>query len=183
VTQQQHQRATAIRLAIPGDAANIATISIDAWRHNYRGLIDDATLDGLQFAKRLAEWQQRLDQGVLTLVAERDGKMLGWLGIDHFQHPDGTRLEVVSLTHGWGEIKGFYIAPQAQRQGVGTALWHAARRLFLERNYRHVGLWVLAENWPAIRFYEACGLREESLYQSFEIQGQPLVESLMSRRL
>lgn len=168
---------------MPGDAAGIARISIDAWQHNYRGLIDDATLDGLQLAQRLTDWQQRLEQGVQTLVAEHDDELFGWLGIDDFRHPDGTRLDVVSRTHGWGEIKGFYVAPQAQRQGVGGVLWRAARRWFLERGYRHVGLWVLAENRAAIRFYEACGLREESLYQSFEIQGQPLVESLMGRRL
>jgi len=173
----------AVRQAGLADAEAIARIHIDAWRHNYRDLIDAATLDGLELAERLAYWRREFERGATVMVAERQARTLGWVSMGAFRHPPATRPQVVSLSTGWAELYGFYISPRAQRQGLGSALWHAARCRCLEQGYRHVGLWILADNQAARQFYQTCGFQDQQLDQNFDINGQPLVESLMARSL
>lgn len=172
-----------VRWATPDDAGAIARIHCDAWRHNYRGLIADATLAALSVEARLEAWRREFERGARVMLAERDHQTMGWVCLGAFRHTATTRGEVISLTAGWAELMGFYVAPDAQRSGVGRSLWHAASAWCGESGYRDVGLWVLADNLPAIRFYGACGFRNQHLDQNFEINGQPLVETLMGRPL
>ncbi|GHB16397.1 GNAT family N-acetyltransferase [Salinicola rhizosphaerae] len=172
-----------VRWARPDDALAIAQIGLDAWQTNYRGQIADSTLDGLSLAPRLAAWQRRFDEGARVLAAVAAGELLGWVQIGGFRITDEAGPEVARLAEGWGELLAFYVAPRAQRSGVGTLLWQAARDSLEAEGYRDVGLWTLSTNAPAIRFYEACGFRDQRLDQSFEINGQPLVETLLARSL
>ncbi|WP_157958463.1 GNAT family N-acetyltransferase [Salinicola lusitanus] len=207
--------AVVVRRATPADAEAIATIHVDAWRHNYRGWIAETTLAGLDVAARAAAWRSQLEAGAVVYVGTgsntqadtqagidlgpdpdthldmhldaqagpRADALLGWVSVGPFRQSESARPEVRTLTPGWVELYGFYVAPRAQGQGVGHALWQAALRWCLAQGYREVGLWVIADNAPAIRFYQRCGLRDLELDQNFEIAGQPLVEKLMARPL
>ncbi|WP_187776055.1 GNAT family N-acetyltransferase [Salinicola corii] len=172
-----------VRWATRDDAASIAGIHVDAWRHNYRGLIDDATLASLDVASKVETWREALVDDTSVFVASRGSNILGWVRIGPFRQTEEARPEVRAMTPGWAELYGFYVSPRAQRQGVGSALWHRAYRWCLDHGYRDVGLWVLAGNVVAIRFYAGCGFRDLELDQNFEIAGQPLVEKLMARGL
>ena len=68
-------------------------------------------------------------------VFDRDGEVLGW-----------------ALLAG-DELDGFYVAPEAQRQGVGAALFRHVQELRPER----FGFWVFSGNERARRFYESHG--------------------------
>jgi GNAT superfamily N-acetyltransferase len=68
-------------------------------------------------------------------VFERDGDVLGW-----------------ALLVG-DELDGFYVAPEAQRQGVGTALFRHVQ----EQRPERFGFWVFRDNPRARRFYESHG--------------------------
>jgi GNAT superfamily N-acetyltransferase len=70
-------------------------------------------------------------------VLERDGEVLGW-----------------ALLAG-DELDGFYIAPEAQRQGVGAELFRHVQILRPDR----FGFWVFRDNDRARRFYESHGAR------------------------
>ncbi|WP_353981252.1 GNAT family N-acetyltransferase [Salinicola endophyticus] len=187
--------AVVVRRATPADAEAITTIHVDAWRHNYRGLIAETTLASLDVAARAAAWRLQLEAGAAvfvgtpantqagTLAGTRADALLGWVSVGPFRQSESARPEVRSLTPGWAELYGFYVAPRAQRQGVGHALWQAALEWCLDQGYRDLGLWVLAGNVPAIRFYQRCGLRDLGLDQDFTIDAQPLVEKLMARTL
>jgi len=172
-----------IRRATLLDAEVIATIHVDAWRHNYRGLIDDATLAAMDVTSRIETWREALKDDAIVFVAMRDLEVVGWIRIGPFRQNDEARLEVQSKTPRWAEIHGLYVSPQAQRTGSGRALWNAANAWCSESGYLDIGLWVLAKNGSAIGFYETCGFHDQRLDQAFEINGQPLVESLMARRL
>jgi len=172
-----------VRRATRDDAASIAGIHVDAWRHNYRGLIDDDTLVSLDAASKVETWREALADDASVFVASRGSDMLGWVRTGPFRQTEEARPEVGAMTPGWAELHGFYVSPRAQRQGVGSALWHRAHRWCLDQGYRDVGLWVLAGNVVAIRFYASCGFRDLELDQNFEIAGQALVEKLMARRL
>ena len=65
---------------------------------------------------------------------------------------DSERIVAVLVLHD-DEVDQFYVAPDAQRRGVGDAMLALAKRL------RPAGLrlWAFQRNAPARRFYEARG--------------------------
>jgi len=73
-------------------------------------------------------------------VAEEDGRLLGFLGIEH------------SANLGADVLERLYVEPAEQNRGVGTALLEKAKELRPGGLY----LWVFQEN-PARRLYERHG--------------------------
>ena len=65
---------------------------------------------------------------------------------------DADRIVAVLVLHG-DDLDQFYVAPDAQRRGIGDAMLAHAKRL------RPAGLrlWAFQRNAPARRFYEARG--------------------------
>ncbi|OLO07180.1 hypothetical protein BTW08_13050 [Salinicola sp. MH3R3-1] len=172
-----------VRLATLDDAEAIAGIHVDAWRYNYRDLIDDDTLARRDFDSRLETWRRELELGAEVLVAVQQRAVVGWTCLGAFRHPPATRPDVRLATQDWAEIHGLYIAPSFQRCGLGSRLLREAFCVLEAQCFRDVGLWVLSNNLPAIRFYEAYGFHDQCLDQDFEINGQPLVEKLLARSL
>lgn len=58
-----------------------------------------------------------------------------------------------------GQIPAFYIRASHHRRGIGRRLLGRAAAGWLSRGGRSLALGVLAENAPAIAFYEALGAR------------------------
>lgn len=84
------------------------------------------------------------------LVAESDGRMLGWAALSPVSRRTAYR--------GVAEVS-VYVAAHARRRGVGRALLEA-----LMARADAAGLWTLqatifAENAPSIRLHEAMGFR------------------------
>jgi GNAT superfamily N-acetyltransferase len=75
-------------------------------------------------------------------VAEEDGRLLGFLGIEH------------STNLGAPVLEKLYVDPAAQNRGVGSALLDKAKELRPEELY----LWVFQKN-PARKLYERHGFR------------------------
>lgn len=73
-------------------------------------------------------------------VAEEDGRLLGFLGIEH------------STTLGAPVLERLYVEPAEQNRGVGSALLAKAKELRPDELY----LWVFQKN-PARRLYERSG--------------------------
>jgi putative acetyltransferase len=73
-------------------------------------------------------------------VAEEDGRLLGFLGIEH------------STNHGPPVLEKIYVEPAEQNRGVGSALLDKAKDLRPAELY----LWVFQKN-PARRLYERNG--------------------------
>jgi GNAT superfamily N-acetyltransferase len=59
-------------------------------------------------------------------------------------------LGIIAFREGW--IDQLYVAPTAQRRGIGTALLGIAQSRFAR-----LQLWTFQRNLPARRFYEARG--------------------------
>jgi GNAT superfamily N-acetyltransferase len=70
-------------------------------------------------------------------VLERDGRAAGF-----------------AVLHG-DELDGFYVAPEAQRRGVGAALFRHVQ----EQRPERFGFWIFRDNTRARRFYESHGAR------------------------
>ena len=65
-----------------------------------------------------------------------------------FHH--GELIAVMALRAGW--IDQLYVLPQAQSQGIGSALLALAKS-----SQRRISLWTFQKNQPARRFYERHG--------------------------
>ena len=73
-------------------------------------------------------------------VAEEDGRLLGFIGIEHSTNLGAPVLEKI------------YVDPAEQNRGVGSALLEKAKELRPDELY----LWVFQKN-PARRLYERSG--------------------------
>jgi putative acetyltransferase len=87
-------------------------------------------------AKRIREHEE-------VWLAEEDGNLLGFLGIEHSANLDAPVLEKI------------YVEPIEQNRGIGTALLEKAKEL------RPQGfcLWVFQKNVGARRLYERSGFQ------------------------
>jgi ribosomal protein S18 acetylase RimI-like enzyme len=80
------------------------------------------------------------------LVAERDGKVVGFL------HYDSNGADP--------ELHRIYVEPELKRGGIGSAMMHELhQRLAPGATYI---LMVVADNRPAVAFYQRHGLVEEA---------------------
>jgi GNAT superfamily N-acetyltransferase len=87
-------------------------------------------------AKRIREHEE-------VWLAEEDGNLLGFLGIEHSTNLDAPVLEKI------------YVEPTEQNRGIGTLLLEKAKGLRPQGFY----LWVFQKNVGARRLYERCGFQ------------------------
>ena len=77
-------------------------------------------------------------------VAEEDGRLLGFLGIEASRNLEGAAV-----------LEKLYVEPAEQSRGIGAALLEKAKELRPDGLY----LWVFQKNDGARRFYEREGFR------------------------
>jgi len=132
-----------VRAAVPSDAARIA----DIWNPVIRGGIE--TFNSIE--KTLADITAMIGARPCTLVAEVDGRVIGFATYDQFRGGIGYRH---TMEH------TIILAPEGQGHGAGRALMTA-----LEDHARAAGvhsLWagVSGENTAGVTFHEAMGFEQ-----------------------
>jgi len=141
-----------IRPARLEDAPGIAKVHVDSWRSSYKGLIDDEFLAALSYERRTEVWSQNiadLQNGRFLYIAEtRPGEIVGFVSAGPETEGD---LDYQ------GELYAIYLLQQVQGQGLGRKLVDMAMRKLGERGFSSMLLWVLKDNLPARKFYEAVG--------------------------
>ncbi|MEX2458210.1 MAG: GNAT family N-acetyltransferase [Actinomycetota bacterium] len=156
-----------VRAAAEPDASAIAAIHVRGWRAAYRGLMPDAYLDALD----PHEWEQRHrgrilvpEPGMTRWVAEAsDGSVIGFVALGPARDP--------SPAPNAGEVYAIYVEPDLRRRGVGRALLAHATGTFRSQGFGTGTLWVLRDNEPTRRFYEAMGWRFDGAEKDFELPG------------
>jgi L-phenylalanine/L-methionine N-acetyltransferase len=148
-----------------------------------RHMADPAVFGGLLQMPFPSEeaWQKRLaDQMAVTnadvmLVAERGGEIVGTAGV-HAPGPHARRRHVMGL--------GISVAPQAQRQGVGSALM-AALCDYADRwaGVLRLELTVYTDNAAAIRLYRKFGFEVEGTMRGYALRDGVYVDALAMARL
>jgi ribosomal protein S18 acetylase RimI-like enzyme len=161
-----------IRAAREADAAAIASIHVRGWRAAYEGLMPDAYLDGLDPEEWGLRHRGRIlvpEPGMTRLVAENaEGTITGFAVL-------GPAREPMPDPHA-GEVYAIYVEPGDLRRGTGRALLDSATRILAEQGHTVASLWVLRDNAPARRFYEALGWRFDGAEKGFELPGFEDVE-------
>lgn len=160
-------RSARIRLAIPSDAAALASVFIEAWRGGYRGVVADSVIDALDF-EDTTKWLGDLiaTKSAQTLVAETTpGHVVGF-----------TRFGTEPDNPGNGHIFALYVAPSASGHGIGRLLLEKALAVLDPLSIRPVTLWVFEENARARKVYTDAGFvpdggrRVEDLYGAQEVR-------------
>ncbi len=70
------------------------------------------------------------------------------------------------------EITAIYVAPQAWRTGIGSALLAAALHDVRQDRWQEVTLWVFAANAGAVAFYNGFGFMTDGAESHHEPSGQ-----------
>jgi uridine kinase len=139
-----------VRPATLDDARAIASVQVRAWRAAYAAIVPGTFLDSLSVAEREGRWRENLTGASgTTYVAEAPGGVIGWASVGGCRDEDATPA--------LGELWALYVLPDRWRGGVGRALWARGRRHLIESGAREIVVWVLEDNHPARRFYEAVG--------------------------
>ncbi|HEY9229515.1 MAG TPA: GNAT family N-acetyltransferase [Gemmatimonadaceae bacterium] len=141
-----------VRRALPKDADAIADVHVASWRSTYRGIVDQAYIDGLSVSDRAAAWTRRLTSAeasapdilvATTLEDDVVGFISGGLIRDPFQEFDA-------------ELHAIYLLKTFQRLGLGQRLVREWATVAIARHLRAAVVRVLADN-PACAFYEKLG--------------------------
>ena len=142
-----------IRRPTLDDAAGTARVHALSWKSAYRGIVPDEFLDAID----VEEWAERHRRSMVedpedfvSYLAEVDGEIVGWaLGGPNRDPALDYAAELFTL----------YLLPNYTRQGIGRRLMRAVAESLVESGFGSMVLLVLADNWPARRFYESLGGR------------------------
>ncbi|MCP5273232.1 MAG: GNAT family N-acetyltransferase [Burkholderiaceae bacterium] len=160
-----------LRRATPDDAPAFVALMADP--QVFGGLMQ------LPFPSE-AQWRQRLEgsdngSAELSLVAERDGDIVGSAGL----HPVGPAVRRRHVA-----IIGISVRPDAQGQGVGTALMQALCD-YADRwaHILRIELGVYTDNVRAIALYRRFGFEVEGTHRGYALRDGVFVDSHTMARL
>ena len=161
-----------IRRARPDDAAAFARLMGDP--AVYPGTMQMPYTSDDAWRARLVEWLApgRID---LPLVGERGSEVVGSAGL----HPVGPALRRRHVM-----LLGISVVPEAQGQGVGSALMQALCD-YADRwmGVLRIELSVYADNEVAIALYRKCGFEVEGRHRGYALRDGRFVDGLTMARL
>ena len=165
-----------IRPAIDSDAEPVAAVHASSSHAAYEGVAPVAQ-QSLPAEKRRAFWRDAIEYGEpLVHVAINAGRLIGFVGFDRSRDEKSRQTT--------GEIWAIYAAPTHWNQGVGVALWDAARDGLLEEGCTNVTSWVPLRNERALRFHELAGFkREMSTAKTAQVGALKIEEVRLKRAL
>ena len=139
----------AVRSACVGDAPDIASVQVEAWKVGYSHIYPSSVLDALSVADRVTSWAEQLTEGTCRawVAAASLGDITGFVSVSAARDDDLTDV---------GEVLALYVRPSAWGGGVAAALLDESTRA-LAAQYASAVLWVLEGNSRARRFYERRG--------------------------
>lgn len=142
-----------IRKATPADYTAVAALEQSVYLLHYENRKD--FLRWRTDPLPLERYTSVLESGMLYLVAEEDGILLGQAVAYKREYKDHPVFNDMS----WLEIDDISVASEAQGKGVGKALFEAMKNHALELGLHHMELTVWAFNKKAYGFYEKMGMR------------------------
>lgn len=133
-----------IRLATPGDLPAIVAI----YNASIPGRLATADTKPVTVEDR-EEWFRGFDPASRPLwVYDRDGAILGWLGLHSFYGRPGYHRTAESAV---------YVAPEHQREGIARRLLEHALEECPRLGIANVLAFVFAHNMPSVTLFEAHG--------------------------
>jgi ribosomal protein S18 acetylase RimI-like enzyme len=141
-----------IRAAVPSDASRIAAVHVAGWNENYRGILDDRTIDERTVEVRTTTWTNVLADpaNVTFLACTEHGEAVGF----------ANGLLLSDATGGFESyLQALYLRSAVKRLGLGSRLVGEVVSVMLQRGAKNMALRVLTRNTQARAFYERLGAR------------------------
>jgi ribosomal protein S18 acetylase RimI-like enzyme len=135
-----------VRAATRRDAPALAALHAEAWRGAYRGIIPHLSLERMIARRGQAWWERALDERYPLLLLDFRGDVAGYATFGR------SRLRRTQ-----GEIFELYLHPIYQGLGLGRRLFDETRKRLLDRRYKDLVVWALADNDSACSFYLGLG--------------------------
>jgi GNAT superfamily N-acetyltransferase len=164
-----------VRPATLRDAKAIAEIHVSARQAAFKAVVPGEKLPPLSLEKSQAYWREAIEFAEPQVyVALDEGRVVGFVGFDR-SRDKGTP----STT---GEIWAIYVATTHWGQGVGLALWDAAREGLLEEGCTKVTVWLPLGDERALRFHDLAGFKREMTSIKTVPMGTVRVEEIRMKR-
>lgn len=167
-----------VREMVLADCPRVAGIRVRGWQTAYKGMMPQAYLDGLDPAEDVGRLRARFEgagEGVVSLVAEWDGDVVGWACHGPYREGEVRTAEA--------ELYAIYVDPDRLASGVGRALLRESVARCTAAGHGRMLLWVLRENASARRFYEKAGFAPDGAEEPFEVHGAEVPEVRYARVL
>jgi GNAT superfamily N-acetyltransferase len=152
-----------IRLANAADLPAMMATKHDAGLAAWPHILPLAVLESLPFPDRWAAAVTSPDPQIGVLVAEADGRVVGFAVIRPSADADADAST--------GELDGLYVDPASWGVGVGRDLLAAATAALRDRGFVEATLWTAAENHRPRRIYERAGWRADGEARHRELGG------------
>jgi ribosomal protein S18 acetylase RimI-like enzyme len=139
-----------IRRAHSADATAIAQLHASSWQTAYRGILDDAFLDGPLLENRRALWRDRLSDNradQFVVLDQQAGEIRGFACAFFDADPE------------WGTLlDNLHVVPKLKGRGLGRQLISAIAAAVMQNTANpQLHLWAYEQNRAARRFYERLG--------------------------
>ncbi len=166
-----------VRFATQQDAAAVAALHLSACRIAYAGQVPDEHWAATPMAKRVTFWKEAIEYGEPQVIVAVDGQeIVGFVGFDRSRDPKSKNTT--------GEIWAIYAAPERIGQGVGLALWDAAREGLQDEDCTDVTVWLPLLHEQTLRFHELAGFkREMNTARTVPLGGVKVEEVRLKRKL
>lgn len=89
------------------------------------------------------------------LVAEEEGRLVGYA----YASPAFERA-----AYGWDADLSIYVAPEAQKQGIGRRLALAVEQILVRQGYQQIYSVIAIENTKSIAFHQSLGYTETAYF-------------------
>jgi len=164
-----------VRPATVRDAKAIAEIHVSASQAAFKALFPGEKSPVMTVDKTQAYWCDAIEfSEPQVLVALDVGQVVGFIGFDR-SRDKGTAPTT-------GEIWAVYAATSHWGQGVGLALWDAAREGLLEEGCTKVTVWIPLGNERALHFHDLAGFKREMTSIKTVPMGTVKVEEIRLQR-
>ncbi len=126
-------------------------------------------------ADRLRVWQDAIAFGEPQVqVAVRGDTVIGFVGYDRSRDPRTPPTT--------GEVWAIHVRQSLHGQGVGLALWDAAREGLVDEGCSRVSIWIELASERALRFHELAGFKRDMPSLRTVARGTRRVEEIRLKR-
>ena len=164
-----------VRFATLKDAPDVAQLHLIAAMTLYEDQVPMAHWVATPMPKRGSYWKEAIEYGEpQVMVAVLDDEIVGLVGYDRSRDPKTPNTT--------GEIWAIYIDPDRLGQGIGLALWDAAREGLVDEGCTDVTVWLPLRNEGTLRFFDLAGFKREMNTARTVPMGEARVEEVRLKR-
>lgn len=157
-----------VRSALPSDLPAMVAIKHDAGLAAWPDILPPEVIETLPFPPRWGETMASPDPRTSTLLAEVDGRVVGFA----ITRPSGD----ADASPQTGELDAFYTDPAVWGIGAGRALLAKATDRLRDAGFRDATLWTAELNHRPRRIYEVAGWRVDGAERHRSFGGVEFVE-------